>query len=130
MTKRAKCIVRVLLVSTVFLFIRSSSGGKNLKIKMIHQKIILQIKYILFLLLLIVSSSLHSQSIRKNISLNNDWLTIVNDTNKHAFDGFEKTDFEAQNWKKVNVPHNWDQYHGYRRELHGNRYVCMVPQSI
>ena len=25
-------------------------------------------------------------------------------------------------WKKVDVPHNWDQYEGYQRKLHGNKH--------
>lgn len=24
------------------------------------------------------------------------------------------------NWQKTDVPHNWDQYYGYRRMKHGN----------
>lgn len=89
---------------------------------MVQRNPIFQPKYILLLLLITVSNSLYSQSIRKDISLDSDWLTVANDTNKNAFDGFEKTNFQTKNWKKVNVPHNWDQYHGYRRELHGNRH--------
>lgn len=89
---------------------------------MIHQKITCKIKYILFIPLLLVCQSLYSQSIRRDISLNNDWLSVANDSNKHAFDGFEKQNFKPNSWTKVNVPHNWDQYEGYRRKLHGNRH--------
>jgi hypothetical protein len=42
---------------------------------------------------------------RQDINLNNDWQTSLAGTNE---------------WKKVNVPHNWDDYYGYRRLLHGN----------
>jgi beta-galactosidase len=42
---------------------------------------------------------------RQDISLNENWLTSLNTTNT---------------WKKVSIPHNWDDYHGYRRLLHGN----------
>jgi len=49
--------------------------------------------------------SFNSFSQRQDISLNNDWLTSLNATN---------------NWKKVNIPHNWDDYYGYRRLVHGN----------
>src|SRR6478672_2374344 len=49
---------------------------------------------------------------RKDISLNNDWLTIDNDIATSP----------ASNWKTVSVPHNWDQYEGYRRLLHGNKH--------
>jgi hypothetical protein len=41
----------------------------------------------------------------QDISLNNDWLTSLSTTNT---------------WKKVNVPHNWDDYYGYKRLVHGN----------
>ena len=42
---------------------------------------------------------------RKDISLNSGWSTALANTNQ---------------WKQVNIPHNWDDYHGYRRLLHGN----------
>lgn len=71
---------------------------------------------------IIALGSLAQTGIRRDISLDRDWFTVVNDTNKNAFDGFEKAGFKAENWQKVNVPHNWDQYHGYRRKLHGNRH--------
>src|SRR6187402_3472134 len=47
--------------------------------------------------------SLYSQ--RQDINLNNEWQTSLKGTNA---------------WKKVNVPHNWDDYYGYRRLQHGN----------
>ena len=59
---------------------------------------------------------------RTEISLNNDWRTIAHDKDKHAFDGFESASFNDKNWTIVNVPHNWDQYEGYRRMRHGNRH--------
>ena len=42
---------------------------------------------------------------RQDINLNNGWQTSLAGTNQ---------------WKKVNVPHNWDDYYGYRRLQHGN----------
>jgi beta-galactosidase len=42
---------------------------------------------------------------RQDINLNDNWLTSLSG----------KTD-----WKKVNIPHNWDDYYGYRRLVHGN----------
>mgnify|MGYP003575373921 CR=1 FL=1 len=81
-----------------------------------------KIKYISLFLISLFGYNLNAQSIRKDISLNSDWLTVANDTNKQAFNGFERKEYQPENWKKVNVPHNWDQYHGYRRELHGNRH--------
>lgn len=60
--------------------------------------------------------------VRKTISLNNNWNTIANDVNKNACSGFEKPGYDDKKWKKVDVPHNWDEYGGYRRLMHGNRH--------
>ena len=59
---------------------------------------------------------------RQSISLNEDWQTIANDSFINAHDGFEKEIYPLKNWKRINVPHNWDSYEGYRRLLHGNRH--------
>jgi hypothetical protein len=59
---------------------------------------------------------------RQDISLNDNWLTTVHESNIHAYDGFEKSTFSTQSWKSVQVPHNWDQYEGYRRLTHGNKH--------
>lgn len=44
---------------------------------------------------------------RAIISLNEDWYTVLADTLKEG-------------GKKVNIPHNWDDYYGYRNLVHGN----------
>jgi beta-galactosidase len=62
------------------------------------------------------------QAQRQDILLNDNWQTIANDSNQHAFDGFELSSYKTTNWKTVNVPHNWDAYEGYRRMLHGNKH--------
>ncbi|WP_443947371.1 malectin domain-containing carbohydrate-binding protein [Pedobacter sp. AW1-32] len=59
---------------------------------------------------------------RQDISLNNDWQSITNETDINAYNGFEKAAYPTTNWKKVTVPHNWDQYEGYQRKLHGNKH--------
>jgi hypothetical protein len=59
----------------------------------------------LVLLCAFVSSCFHLNAQRQDISLNNDWLTSLSTTNT---------------WKKVDIPHNWDDYYGYRRLVHGN----------
>lgn len=59
---------------------------------------------------------------RRDVYLNDNWQSIANDTNQHAFDGFENSSFSTANWQSVSVPHTWDQYEGYRRLLHGNRH--------
>lgn len=62
------------------------------------------------------------KSPRTIIELNRDWKSIANDVDIHAHDGFERPGYHDQHWKAVNVPHNWDEYEGYRRLLAGNRH--------
>ena len=52
-----------------------------------------------------VSLWANSFSQRQDILLNNNWQTKLNKTTQ---------------WKPVSIPHNWDDYYGYRRLLHGN----------
>jgi hypothetical protein len=52
-----------------------------------------------------VSPWFNSYAQRQDINLNNEWQTSLKGSNT---------------WKKVNVPHNWDDYYGYRRLQHGN----------
>lgn len=53
---------------------------------------------------------------RKEISLNSGWETVLKETSNQ-----EEAQLKIEgNWKKVDVPHNWDQYYGYRRAKHGN----------
>ncbi|RUT68337.1 DUF4982 domain-containing protein [Flavobacterium cupreum] len=70
------------------------------------------------------SSFVWSQSndakFRKEVSLNASWETVILDhlpTQEDVFVDNPKTDSK---WQRVNVPHNWDQYYGYRRTKHGN----------
>ncbi len=51
-------------------------------------------------------------------SLNNDWYTVAAGENSNTYDAFNVT----ADWKKVNLPHNWDDYAGYRQLVHGNRH--------
>jgi len=46
----------------------------------------------------------------------------VSDDNPQAQDGFQDKKHDCTGWEKVNIPHNWDTYEGYRRLLHGNRH--------
>ena len=62
------------------------------------------------------------KEIRQDILLNEDWLTVANDTNQMAYQGFEADHFKTDDWERVDVPHNWDDYGGYRRMIHGNRH--------
>ncbi|HKO81664.1 MAG TPA: malectin domain-containing carbohydrate-binding protein, partial [Chitinophagaceae bacterium] len=60
-------------------------------------------------------------TIRQDISLNNNWYTIANEGDKPFVDNFYAVPVDYK-WKQVNIPHNWDAYEGYRRLLHGNRH--------
>ncbi|MFO7659238.1 MAG: malectin domain-containing carbohydrate-binding protein [Bacteroidales bacterium] len=80
-------------------------------------------KHTLSFFLIIISLNTFAQSaIRKDILLNSNWRTVACDTNQSAYAGFELSDFNDADWEKVNIPHNWDKYEGYRRMLHGNRH--------
>jgi hypothetical protein len=59
---------------------------------------------------------------RKELNLNNGWRTVCADSNFGKYSGFQGTSYKDQSWKKVTVPHNWDQYEGYRRLRHGNKH--------
>lgn len=58
--------------------------------------------------------------VRQNISLGNNWQTQLDNSNSKEQPAFKSADFNDKNWRKVNVPHNWDDYGGYRRLVHGN----------
>ncbi|MEA5257802.1 malectin domain-containing carbohydrate-binding protein [Arcicella aquatica] len=76
-------------------------------------------------LILTLFLSRHSEAqtfLRKDISLDNNWFTTANDSLSNAFAHFEQNTFSVATWENVNVPHNWDQYEGYRRMLHGNKH--------
>nr|WP_233173738.1 malectin domain-containing carbohydrate-binding protein [Pedobacter sp. ASV19] len=75
-----------------------------------------------FISVLLSFSAVAQKGGRNMVSLNDGWKSVANDTNRSAFAGFEQAGFNDQNWKSVDVPHNWDGYEGYRRLLHGNRH--------
>lgn len=58
-----------------------------------------------------------AQSVRKDVSMNNGWYTKMD-----SADNVAATAFNSKEWQSVNVPHNWDQYDGYRRMKHGNKH--------
>ncbi|MBD0725155.1 glycoside hydrolase family 2 [Flavobacterium sp. L1I52] len=69
--------------------------------------------YILFL----ISTFSWSQT-REEFSLNANWKTTMVETNSKQ-DFVNEVNADA-NWKSVDVPHNWDQYEGFRQMKHGN----------
>ncbi|WP_343583890.1 malectin domain-containing carbohydrate-binding protein [Flavobacterium sp.] len=57
---------------------------------------------------------------RKEISLNSSWETVILDNLPLKEEDFVENPKTDSNWQKVSVPHNWDQYYGFRRTKHGN----------
>ncbi|WP_421939847.1 malectin domain-containing carbohydrate-binding protein [Pedobacter sp.] len=78
--------------------------------------------WIAFLFLYVSAQSFAQQPVRSDILLNHGWKSIADEKNIHAFDGFEQANFNHKGWINVNVPHNWDQYEGYQRKIHGNKH--------
>ncbi|GGE49640.1 glycosyl hydrolase family 2 [Pedobacter psychrotolerans] len=78
--------------------------------------------FLSFISILLFFAGNSSAQIRKDIPLNANWETIADEKNINAHDGFQANNYKINNWKKVNVPHNWDQYEGYQRKLHGNKH--------
>ncbi len=79
------------------------------------------ILFIIFSFFLITSTEAQN-STRTQIAINENWRTVADDHKNAAFNGFESASYNDAKWKKVNVPHNWDGYEGYRRMRHGNRH--------
>ncbi|MDI3321167.1 malectin domain-containing carbohydrate-binding protein [Pinibacter soli] len=69
------------------------------------------------LLFLLSCAIVFPQGLRKDESLNKSWYTKMDTSNDVAAEAFN-----ARDWQMVNVPHNWDQYDGYRRLKHGNKH--------
>ena len=65
-------------------------------------------------------SSKEPAKFRKEVSLNSDWKTIVLDKLPKSEENFVQNPKVDSQWQQVNVPHNWDQYYGFRRTKHGN----------
>lgn len=63
--------------------------------------------------------SFAQETVRRDISLNHDWKTIAKGGNG-VLEGYPYRGRSKDFWNIVNIPHNWDDYDGYRRLLHGN----------
>ncbi len=75
-------------------------------------------KYYFILFLLMQGLMVHAQ--RQDISLDKDWESFALPAQAgKAWTMLPPLD-DYKGWIKVNVPHNWDQYEGYRRLQHGN----------
>lgn len=87
-----------------------------------HKGILYRFWIFLIAFNLFLLSSAFAQGIRRDISLNSNWVSIADEKTNTTHNGFEKSNYPTLNWEKVNVPHNWDQYEGYQRKLHGNKH--------
>lgn len=67
---------------------------------------------------------------RKEVSLNAAWETIMLENNAQQEEAFIQNPNAGTQWQKVNVPHNWDQYFGFRRIKHGNLHGTAWYQKI
>jgi beta-galactosidase len=65
-------------------------------------------------------SNKNSAEFRQEVSLNSSWNTTVLDQLPVKEDDFVNNPKIGAQWQQVNVPHNWDQYYGFRRTKHGN----------
>ncbi len=59
---------------------------------------------------------------RRETSLDHGWLTLAGDYDPGKSDDFARPGLDAAAWSRVDVPHNWDDYAGLRRLVHGNRH--------
>src|SRR5210317_1385067 len=78
--------------------------------------------YILFFGITTLGYAQHDGDLSSRIvqSLNSNWKTTMLDTFPLSDDEFLKKYKIIGEWKAVSLPHNWDQYYGYRRASHGN----------
>ncbi len=58
--------------------------------------------------------------LRQERNLEKGWSTLVCDSQQLEYADFERLYAETDRWENVDVPHNWDDYGGYRRMVHGN----------
>src|SRR5690606_21234230 len=65
-------------------------------------------------------ASPESKEIRREISFNSDWQTVFADSLSLSDEEILNNPEAVQDWQNVEIPHNWDQYQGFRRMVHGN----------
>nr|WP_288833212.1 malectin domain-containing carbohydrate-binding protein [uncultured Flavobacterium sp.] len=82
-------------------------------------------KKIIYILSFITTfSSLQAQkretSFREEVVLDTNWKTTMVDSHAEVKEDFATNSGSDANWKTVSIPHNWDQYEGFRQMKHGN----------
>ncbi len=63
-----------------------------------------------------------ADSPRHEMLLDRGWRSVAEDDGGKKYDGFERPGFADADWTVVDVPHNWDDYGGEHRLVHGNRH--------
>ena len=74
----------------------------------------------ILLLLLFLLQGIFSFAQRRDILLDRDWQVTADLNQRNVSDQDILFRKHPGYWKPVNLPHNLDDYHGYRRLLHGN----------
>lgn len=95
--------------------------GKRVKMNLLKGS--MELFKVLFLF--VVAGLAHivsANSSRNSQRLDGEWISVSADSIVDQYSGFEKTDFNTAGWESVLVPHNWDRYEGFRRDMHGNRH--------
>ncbi|MGC4074228.1 MAG: glycoside hydrolase family 2 TIM barrel-domain containing protein [Nibricoccus sp.] len=59
---------------------------------------------------------------RSEIALTDNWRTAYDETNPEKFAAFTSANFDDSTWRTVSVPHNWDDYYGFRQVKAGHLY--------
>ncbi|HEY1022075.1 MAG TPA: glycoside hydrolase family 2 TIM barrel-domain containing protein, partial [Flavisolibacter sp.] len=98
--------------------------SRRLRLPLVHQGKEMHNVFIFlcaFAVLLVHKASAQGNT-RVEISLDKGWYTRASDRIQTGIDAFDQTAFAKHKWEKVDVPHNWDGYEGYRRLRHGNRH--------
>lgn len=79
--------------------------------------------YLLTFIAILFATNAHAQNkIRTDIELKKGWVSVAKDNDSAAYKGFQSANYNTLKWQRVEVPHNWDEYGGYRRLRHGNRH--------
>jgi hypothetical protein len=69
-----------------------------------------------------LASAIAGDGPRRETSLDTGWRSVAADGDSARHEGFERPSFDDSTWKSVDVPHNWDDYAGLTRVVHGNRH--------
>ena len=70
--------------------------------------------------ILVITACSGPGEFRSEKILENEWSTLLCDSHQLDYSDFEQLYADPGIWQKVHVPHNWDDYGGYRRLVHGN----------